>query len=101
MVEEWWGVIWRSPQSSEWLESDRRGLFVVADLYDRLYSGVGHSEFIAISREIRLQEQRFGLSPMDRRKLQWTVAQAEKVTKRKPPAPPGPTDDPRKALRAI
>jgi hypothetical protein len=90
-----WEHAWRSPMSSQWLETDIDALGRLALLWDALY--LGH---VAVMAEIRLQESRFGLSPLDRSRLQWEVArgdEAERKTKR--PAAPKASNDPRKILR--
>jgi len=61
------------------------------------------------SAEIRLQEQRFGLSPIDRRRLQWEIEKTqeavEKGEKRRTTAKANVSDkpkgDPRAVLRAL
>ncbi len=78
-----WEHAWQSPMSSQWLDTDVDALGRLAILWDALYNGT-----IAAMAEIRLQEQRFGLSPLDRSRLQWEVARGEEADRRKPkPAP--------------
>lgn len=95
----WWRNIWRSPMASEWLPSDLDGLVAVATLWDRYW----RTHDMKILAEIRLQEARFGLSPLDRRRLQWEV---KKVTQqprsiRPVAAPIAPADDPRRLLSIV
>ena len=49
--------------------------------------------------EVRLQETRFGLSPLDRSRLQWEIVEEKKLA----PAPQKKrtTSDPRKILKAL
>jgi hypothetical protein len=59
--------------ASRWLDSDVFVLGRLAVLWDAFYT---HPEAHAMA-EIRLQEQRFGLSPIDRVRLSWEVARAD------------------------
>jgi hypothetical protein len=107
-VIEWWDSVWRSPMAAAWLDSDMRGgLFLLADLHQvRWESRSDGPLLVKVAAEIRSQEVRFGLSPIDRRRLQWEIAPgAENNLDRRPeggrrarPQPP-PADDPRKVLR--
>lgn len=104
MVLEWWDSVWKSPMAAEFLDVDRRGgLYLIADLYQARWLATSASAIATISKEIRLQEARFGLSPIDRRRLQWEVArgeEAERKTVRKPRTPEAPRKgDPRDVLR--
>ncbi len=49
-----------------------------ADLIDD-YWGAEGTKKTQLAAEIRLQCQRFGLSPIDRRRLQWEVARGEEA----------------------
>ena len=68
--------------AGEYLPTDIDGLARLALLVDNYYKNP-HKEILA---EIRLQEARFGLSPVDRSRLQWEVSRGEEAErKRKPP----------------
>jgi hypothetical protein len=56
-----------------------------------------------MEKEIRLQEARYGLSPLDRRRLEWSVEQPEENGDGAPPPrePEKPRDDPRNVLRMV
>jgi hypothetical protein len=94
-----WKHAWESAMSSQWLPTDVDGLGRLALMWDEFYKRPA-SQVLA---EIRLQEQRFGLSPLDRSRLQWEVSRAEEAGKKKQAPVPevrrGP--DPRSALRAV
>lgn len=84
--------------ASKWLPTEFDGVFRLAMKWDDYYTKGRASDL----GEIRLQEQRFGLSPLDRSRLQWEVNRGEeadrKLSRRKePPAPV--VGDPRKILR--
>lgn len=81
-VTEWWAAVWRSPMAAEYLPSDRRGLEALALLHHDFWTASGPRERVALASEIRLQESRFGLSPVDRRRLQWIVERAELAEQR-------------------
>ena len=93
----WWARVWASPMAGQYLPTDVDGLGRVAVLVDD-YNRVPKSIILA---EIRLQEARFGLSPLDRSRLQWEVTRGEEAErKRQPrPEPPKASADPRKILR--
>lgn len=76
-TEERWAVVMESPMRSEWTDSDVVGLVDVAKLWDMLYQPLTPSERIKVMAEVRMQEQRYGLSPMDRRRLQWEIQRGE------------------------
>ncbi len=95
----WWGEVWSSPMASEYLEADTealRHLAVLNDLFWTKPSG-------ALAAEIRMQRVAFGLTPLDRRRLQWEVVRTEEAeAKHQPQKPaPEPTGDPRDALRVV
>jgi hypothetical protein len=91
-----WQRAWESPMSSQWLVTDADALGRVALLWDQFYK----QPDAKVLGEIRLQEQRFGLSPLDRSRLQWVISRAEE-SERPKPAVRRTTDDPRKILQAV
>jgi hypothetical protein len=104
MTRSWWRDVWRSPMAAEYLQADVHGLFRLAILVDRFWRTGSQ----ALAAEIRLQQQCFGLTPIDRRRLQWEVERVEEVTsrKRKHEPPAGATEqpaaeDPRALLRVV
>lgn len=116
MTKAWWRDIWASPMSSEWDSSDMHGLWVMAAVVDDFWNATSISARIAASAEIRLQAIRFGLSPIDRRRLEWQIEQTEEAVdkgkKRKARqkaagteenGDPAPTEgqDPRQILRRV
>jgi hypothetical protein len=108
MVTEWWQAVWQSPMASEYLDADMRGgLYLLADLHQARWTADDAHVLVKVASEIRLQEVRFGLSPIDRRRLQWEVekgdAAAERTesrrSRKKTPAETG--KDPRDVLKAM
>jgi hypothetical protein len=103
---QWWSDVWASPMAPEYDDSDRHGLFALARLVDDFWTAETARERAALSAEIRLQRQCFGLTPIDRRRLQWEIERTEeaqdKGRKRRTPAPKGEAKpDPRSVLRSV
>lgn len=68
-TREWWADVWASPMAPEFDSSDRHGLYLLAVLVDEFWDSPSQT----IAAEIRLQRQCFGLTPIDRRRLQWEI----------------------------
>lgn len=103
MTQKWWADIWSSPMAPEFDASDSHGLFALAVLTNDFWRAESASERMKLAAELRQQSQRFGLSPIDRRRLQWEIERSEeaqeKGKKRRAAAPrPAPKGDPRSAL---
>jgi len=95
-----WLHAWRSPMAGQWLETDADALGRLALLWDDFYR-VPSADAL---KEIRLQSALFGLSPLDRSRLQWEVAkgnEAEEKTARQDSRRRTGTNDPRHLLRVI
>lgn len=75
MTKLWWRDVWQSPMAVEYLRADEHGLFRLAVLIDSFWK----MPSAKLAAEIRLQQQAFGLTPIDRRRLQWQVAQTEEA----------------------
>jgi hypothetical protein len=75
---EWWASVWKSPMAQEFVGPDvRGGLYLLAELYQKRWSETETKGLVALAAEIRQQEVRFGLSPIDRRRLQWEIEKGE------------------------
>lgn len=100
----WWADVWDSPMAPEYDDSDRHGLFALALLVDDFWSAETAKERAPLAAEIRLQRQCFGLTPIDRRRLQWEIERTdeaqERGRKRRTAAKPA-VDDQYAALRAV
>lgn len=107
MVMAWWSSVWCSPMASRYLDADVGGLYLLADLYQKRWEARDDTgALVNLAKEIRLQEARYGLTPIDRSRLQWEVARAEEAEQKRPSrrterAPEPPSGDPRAALKAI
>ena len=71
MTRAWWADLWASPMAPEYDDSDRHGLLMLAALVDDLWRAKTARDRLAAAAEVRLQGARYGLSPIDRRRLQW------------------------------
>ena len=70
-----WAHAWESPMASQWLETDADALGRLALLWDEFYKKPDANGL----KEIRLQSALFGLSPLDRSRLQWEFARADEA----------------------
>lgn len=104
-TEAWWRDVWASPMAPEFHESDRHGLFALAALVDDFWRADSARDRTALASEIRLQRQCFGLTPIDRRRLQWEIERTDEAVdkgrKRRAAKPAEPVGDPRSVLRAV
>jgi len=82
MTAQWWASIWSSPMVSEWDSSDNHGLYMLARLVDAFWRAETAQQAKDMAGEIRLQSQRFGLSPIDRRRLQWEIDRGDEAGQR-------------------
>jgi hypothetical protein len=78
MAKRFWAVVWSSPMSYEFLRADEPALFRLVMLVDSFWK----TRKLEVAREIRMLEREFGLTPLSRRRLEWTVAQAEEAKDR-------------------
>lgn len=101
-TRDMWKRVWHSPMASEYLEADLDGLFQLAELTDQFWRDPTAQR----AAEIRLQRQCFGLTPLDRRRLEWSVEQVEQVKERRQRQQPvrpslSAEDDPRKLFSVV
>lgn len=110
-TRDWWNDVWSSPMAPEFIDghADIHGLYVLAVLVDDFWR-TGDPKLAA---EIRLQRTAFGLTPVDRRRLQWEIERTEEAQdrghqrrRRTPSGDEGqsghePTADPRSVLHAV
>ncbi|WP_190812729.1 phage terminase small subunit [Saccharopolyspora pogona] len=101
---QFWLDLWASPMAAQYDDSDRHGLFMLADLVDSYWRVDWVRDKIALAAEIRLQGQRFGLSALDRQRLRWELERADEAQDRgrcrraRTLTPVDPDDDPRNLL---
>lgn len=97
-----WQEFFESAMATQWLPTDITALVMLAVCYDKFYQ-TGNIDYL---KEIRLQRQYFGLTPLDRSRLQWEVSRAEESEQKQQRRQHGParrtgTRDPRDVLRAV
>ena len=70
--------------AGEWLPSDLHGLVLVARLVEDYWTAADANVRAKLATEIRLQRQCYGLTPIDRRRLQWNT---DRPAEPNPPVP--------------
>ena len=75
----WWNDLWPSPMASEWHSSDIHGLYELAQIKDNFWNTADLKAQTAAHAEIRLSQKDYGLTPMDRRRLEWTIESSEEA----------------------
>lgn len=112
MTLAWWVDVWASPMAPEYDPSDIHGLYLLARLVDAAWRSASPTALKDILGELRLQRQLFGLTPLDRRRLQWEIERGESAAdegakkeperkaRRKPTAAAKKRADPRTILEA-
>lgn len=102
-TKRWWRDIWRSPMAAEWLSADQHALNRLAVLVEEFWRGPTQQ----LLAEIRLQEQRFGLTWADRHRLQFKPESKAAPARRGSTQPAAAvaateeTPDPRHMLRVV
>ncbi len=104
----WWADVWASPMAAEFLTVDVHRLVMIAALVDDFWVAGSPSARRDAATEVRLQSVAFGLTPYDRRRLEWTIEQTDEARdrgrqrrERQGVKQPTPCKDPRRALRAV
>jgi hypothetical protein len=64
--------------ADEYLRVDEHALFRLAALIDLFWSNPSKE----LAAEIRLEQQAFGITPLDRRRLEWSIEQVETAQQR-------------------
>lgn len=100
-TRRWWRDIWHSPMAPEYLKTDGHGLTRLALLVDDFWRADTASIRMKLSAEIRHLGALFGLTPIDRRRLQWEVERVESTVRKRPPPALQVGEDPRERLRAV
>lgn len=111
-TRRWWADVWASPMSTEWHESDVHNVLICAMVHHDMWSAPTAKERKEAAAEFRQQRMSLGLSPYDRRRLEWTIEAAGEATARgeqrraagqqQPPAPAGTArPDPRAGLHSV
>ena len=96
-VRDFWADVWRSPMAPEYTQADVHGLYILADLIQQYWDDPSPQT----AAEIRLQRQCYGLTPIDRRRLQWEIKRVEQPDKKPKPSRPKRQNDPRAVLKSV
>lgn len=78
MARQFWSVVWSSPMHHEFLRADEPALLRLLMLVNMFWQ----TGDLSVAKEVRMVEREFGLTPLSRRRLEWTVAQAEEAKDR-------------------
>lgn len=73
LAVHWWETIWSSPLASEFIRADEPAIIRTFMLVDRF----GRTGSLEVAKEIRMMEDRLGLTPIARRRLEWSIDQGE------------------------
>ncbi len=76
---EKWQAVHLSPMFPEYDDSDIEGLISLAVLWDDFWQADNPTARIRLAAEIRQNEVRYGLSPIDRRRLSWEIDRGEEA----------------------
>lgn len=79
MTLAWWADVWASPMAPEYDPSDIHGLYLLARLVDAAWRSTSVTGLKDVLGELRLQRQLYGLTPLDRRRLQWEIERGEEA----------------------
>jgi hypothetical protein len=80
MARKFWETIWESPMSSEFAHGDEPALFRLVILVNLFWKNP--KENLDVAKEVRMMEREFGLTPLSRRRLEWTIAETEETQDR-------------------
>lgn len=79
MTQTYWADIWTSPMEGQWDDSDFHNVLIVTMLYDDAMRAETAKDRKEAFAELRQQRMSLGLSPYDRRRLEWTIETAEEA----------------------
>lgn len=91
-----WADLWDSPMVPEYAHLDARRFHMLLVLVDDFWRATKLTDRLKAAAEIRQQGSLFGLSPLDRRRLQWEIKRVEPAAA--PSVPAAPARDPRLKL---
>ncbi len=94
--KRYWQKIWESPMAVTYIDADLPGLERMTMLVEIISTG---DITQGILSELRQLEDRFGLSPLARRRLQWDIDKANGL--HNPPVEPDEPKDDERFLRVV
>lgn len=99
LTARWWRELRRSPMAAEYVQFDVEGLLRLAAVVDLANWCPGD---LKIEETIARLGALYGLTPIDRRRLDWRIERKSAVTAPRDGRPPAPSGaDPRSVLRAV
>lgn len=99
LTVRWWRELRRSPMVAEYVQFDVEGLLRLAYVVDRANCEPGD---LKTEETIARLGALYGLTPIDRRRLDWRIERESAAKTEVREAPPPTGDDPRKTLlRAV
>ncbi len=100
LTKEWWKDLWRSPMAAKFMAADVHNLYLLADLIDAYWKDPSTQ----LAAEIRQHRMAYGLTPLDRQRLQWALVEEPEDGKRTNSGAAGRVrkgGDTRELLRAV
>lgn len=80
---QWWADVWSSPMSDEWHpETDIHNVLAAAMHYDDMWRAETPAERQKADAAFVKREAALGLTPYDRRRLEWTIETAAEARDR-------------------
>jgi len=100
-TREWWTDVWSSPMSKEWHPAtDLHNVVMAAMHLDDMWRAETATERQKADAAFVKRIAPLGLTPYDRRRLEWTIAAAGEATdRRRRTAQPAKTTEPKKDAR--
>lgn len=82
MAAAWWVAVWRSPMHHEWhFETDLHNVYMAVMHYHDVWCAETPSERQKATASYDKAVAKLGLTPYDRRRLEWTIATATTATR--------------------
>lgn len=72
----YWDKVWRSPMAITFIDADLLGLERMVWLVEQIELAENTFSLNSVLSELRQLEDRFGMSPLARRRLQWDIDRA-------------------------
>jgi len=94
----WWRELWKSPMAANLVAMDLQGIERLAFVVDRAHHSPGDAK---LEEQIAKLSMPYGLSPLDRRRLEWSIEPPKPKAATAPAKPVDAGPDPRSLLRVV
>ena len=94
----WWRELWKSPMAARLVTMDLQAIERLAFVVDHAHWCPGDAR---LEEQIQKLSMPFGLSPLDRRRLDWSIEEPKPAPKAQPQQPIEQGADPRSLLRVV